>query len=395
VSGLALFSARERVDRMLRRLPRPDGAAVFDRAYSTVLAAGAAVGRPDHSDSAAVFLARPLAGLVALGCAGVFAAGGPGIRAGAPSEPLDWGVLVLLAAAVAALARTGSALAAVALLGAVGLIVAVWFLLAGAPDVALTLLLVEVLTAMTAAFVLSDLSPRFPRPGGGALAAALAGLVGLVAALGTLALTGRRDLSPAGAYFLRAAEPETGGHNVVNTILVDFRGLDTLGEASVLAAAALGLLLLLPGPPAGAADGRPEAPYGRLLAPARRLLVPGIAALSAYLFLRGHNQPGGGFSAALVAGAAVAFGHLAGRTGTRGARCLRPRPLLAAGLLLGAAVGLAAMALGDPFLTPFTVPVPGGGFSSSLLFDAAVYLMVLGLMVTLVDRLGAGGAGHR
>ncbi|MDG9702829.1 hydrogen gas-evolving membrane-bound hydrogenase subunit E [Streptomyces sp. DH37] len=396
VSGLALFSARERVDRMLRRLPRPDGAAVFDRVYSTVLDAGAAVGRPDHSDSAAAFLARPLAGLVALGCAGVFAAGGPGIRAGAPSGALDWGVLVLLAAAVAALVRTGSALAAVALLGAVGLTVAVWFLLAGAPDVALTLLLVEVLTAMAAAFVLSDLSPRFPRPGGGgALAAALAGLVGLVAVLGTLALTGRRDLSPAGAYFLRAAEPETGGRNVVNTILVDFRGLDTLGEASVLAAAALGLLLLLPGPPPGAAGGRPEAPYGRLLAPARRLLVPGIAALSAYLFLRGHNQPGGGFSAALVAGAAVAFGHLAGRTGTRGARFLRPRPLLAAGLLLGAAVGLAAMALGDPFLTPFTVPVPGGGLSSALLFDAAVYLMVLGLVVALVDRLGAGGMGHR
>ncbi|WP_218158292.1 hydrogen gas-evolving membrane-bound hydrogenase subunit E [Streptomyces radiopugnans] len=300
-------------------------------------------------------------------------------------------MLALLAVAVAALVRTRSALAAVALLGAVGLIVAVWFLLAGAPDVALTLLLVEVLTAMTAAFVLSGLSPRFPRPRRGVAAAALAGAAGLVAALGTLALTGGRELSPAGAYFLEAAEPETGGRNVVNTILVDFRGLDTHGEASVLAAAALGLLLLLPGQPDGTAGG-PRAPYGRVLGPAHRLLLPGIAGFSAYLFLRGHNEPGGGFSAALVAGTAVAFGYLAGRTGTR---WLSPRPLLAAGLVLGAAVGLAAMALGDPFLTPFTIPVPGGGLSSPLLFDAAVYLMVLGLVVTVVDRLGAGPGEHR
>ncbi|WP_410535211.1 hydrogen gas-evolving membrane-bound hydrogenase subunit E [Streptomyces sp. KL2] len=390
-SGLVLFSERDRVDRMLQRLPRPDGAAAFDRVHSAVLGAGAVVGRPDRSDSTAAFLARPAAALVVLGCVGVFAADGPGIRAGAPSDPVDWGVLALLAVAVAALVRTRSALAAVALLGAVGLIVAVWFLLVGAPDVALTLLLVEVLTAMTAAFVLSDLSPRFPRPRRGVAAAALAGAAGLVAALGTLALTGGRELSPAGTYFLEAAEPETGGRNVVNTVLVDFRGLDTLGEASVLAAAALGLLLLLPGQPDGTGGG-PRAPYGRVLGPAHRLLLPGIAGFSAYLFLRGHNEPGGGFSAALVAGTAVAFGYLAGRTGTR---WLSPRPLLAAGLVLGAAVGLAAMALGDPFLTPFTIPVPGGGLSSPLLFDAAVYLMVLGLVVTVVDRLGAGRGEHR
>ncbi|MFH0241260.1 hydrogen gas-evolving membrane-bound hydrogenase subunit E [Streptomyces sp. HK10] len=392
-SGLVLFSARDRVDRTLQRLPRPDGAAAFDRIHSAVLGAGAVVGRPDRSDSTAAFLARPVAALVVLGCVGVFAADGPGIRAGTLSDPVAWSVLTLLAVAVAALARTRSALAALALLGAVGLIVAVWFLLVGAPDVALTLLLVEVLTSMTAAFVLSGLSPRFPRPRRGAgAAAALAVAAGLVAALGTLALTGGRGLSPAGAYFLEAAEPETGGRNVVNTILVDFRGLDTLGEASVLAAAALGLLLLLPGQPDETAADGPRAPYGRVLGPAHSLLLPGIAGLSAYLFLRGHNEPGGGFSAALVAGTAVAFGYLAGRTGTR---WLSPRPLLAAGLVLGAAVGLAAMVLGDPFLTPFTIAVPGGGLSSPLLFDAAVYLMVLGLVVTVVDRLGAGREEHR
>ena len=66
-----------------------------------------------------------------------------------------------------------------------------------------------------------------------------------MAAAGTYLLTGRRGLSDAGAYYLAAAEPETGGRNVVNTILVDFRALDTLGEIAVLALAALGAVGLV------------------------------------------------------------------------------------------------------------------------------------------------------
>lgn len=394
--GTALFAARARVDRALGRLPHLWGEAAFDRLYRGTLRFGALVGRPDHSRASSAFLARPLAAVVLLGGAGALVLGAPG-SLGSPSGPVDWTVLALLAAAVAGLVRSRSALAAVALLGTVGLVLTVWFLLAGAPDVALTLLLVEVLTAMMAAFVLRDLSPRFRRSGrrGAVAAGTLAGLAGLAAAAGTLALTGQRDLSPAGRFFLHAAEPETGGRNVVNTILVDFRALDTLGEACVLAAAALGLLLLLPGEH-GATEATLRAPYGRMLGPAHRLLAPVILLLSAYLFLRGHNEPGGGFSAALVAGTAVAFGYLAGSMGTAGPRRLRPRLLLCAGMVLATGTGLSATALGEAFLTPLTVPLPGGaGISSSLLFDLGIYLLVAGLMVMAVGRLGAQQAGSR
>ncbi|MBX6749390.1 MAG: NADH-quinone oxidoreductase subunit L, partial [Micromonosporaceae bacterium] len=265
-----------------------------------------------------------------------------------------------------------------------------------APDVALTLLLVEILTAVVAALALRGLPSRLTpvrrsgEPGRRSWApghrsealraGVLAGLAGLAAAAGTFALTGRRDLSTAGEYYLDAAEEATGGRNVVNTILVDFRGLDTLGEISVLASVALGLTLLFAG--ARPVAGRP-APYESLLGPAQRLLAPTIVALSLYLLLRGHDEPGGGFIAALVSGMAVALGALSGGGRFRVARGLRPAPLIATGLLVCAGVGLAVMAAGHPFLAPVKGPF---GLSTSLLFDAGVFLLVLGVMVTVVNR---------
>lgn len=397
--GAALFAARDRVDRVLQRLPPARGAAVFDRGYEVVLKFGALVGRPDRSGSMWTFLVRPLPGLVLLAGAGMLALNGPLPGTGGWSGPREWAVLALLVAAVAGVASTRSALGAVALLGTVGLIVTTWFLLAGAPDVALTLLLVEVLTAMVAAFVLRDLPRRFPSSGrpGTVAAAVAAGLLGLAATAGTLTLTGQRDLSPAGGYFLGAAEAETGGRNVVNTILVDFRGLDTLGEESVLAAAALGLLLLTRRASNAPQDRR--APYATTLGPAYPLLASIIAILAAYLFLRGHDEPGGGFIAALVAGTAIAFRSLARGSGTDDSRWLRTEVPASAGLVLSTTVGLAAAALGAAFLAPikttFTVPFVGSlDLSTSLLFDLGVFLVVLGLIVATVDRLGEEG-GYR
>jgi multicomponent Na+:H+ antiporter subunit A len=242
-----------------------------------------------------------------------------------------------------------------------------------------------------AAFALRGLPAQFPpsRLGGVLAAGVLAGLVGLAAAAGTLALTGKRDPSAVGGFFLSAAEPRTGGRNVVNTILVDFRGLDTLGEVSVLAAAALGLTMLVGRTRPGESS---VAPYQAVLGPARRVLVPIIVAMSGYLLVRGHDEPGGGFIAALVAGTAVALGALAGEGPVRLGRWLRPVPLIAAGLLLCLSVGLGVMTLGYAFLAPVKGPF---GLSSSLLFDAGVFLIVLGVMLTAVDHFGVDEGGPR
>jgi multicomponent Na+:H+ antiporter subunit A len=199
--GSTLFLARDRVDRMLQRLPDDRGARRFEDLTAVLLKLGTVVGRSAHSRSVRTFLARPLAGLVLLAAVGLGVATGlPG--AYPPSRALDWGVLVLLVAAVSAVVLMRSTLGAVAALGVVGLLVTTWFVTAGAPDVALTLLLVEILTAVVAAFALRGQPSRFPpvRRAGALAAGVLAGLVGLAAAAGTFALTGRRDLSAAGEY---------------------------------------------------------------------------------------------------------------------------------------------------------------------------------------------------
>jgi multicomponent Na+:H+ antiporter subunit A len=398
--GLGLFVARDRVDRVLARLPRLGGEALFDRCYGAVLRFGAVVGRPDHRDSVGVFVARPVAAVVLLAAAGAVAVSAAlpvsGVVAGGAA---GWVVVALLLGAAAAVARMSSTVGAVALLGAIGMLMTVWFLLAGAPDVALTLLLVEVLTAVVAAFVLRGLPPRFPvgTLRGALGAAGLALVAGVAAAAGTLALAGPRGLSPVGQFYVDNAAPLTGGRNVVNTVLVDFRGLDTLGEISVLAAAGLGLLLLLPSQRWGALP----APYGRLLGPAYRVLAPTTLTLSAYLLLSGHNTPGGGFIAALVAGAAAMLGLLSRVRGDVRTGWPPPsEPLLSGGLTVSVLVGLAAMIAGKAFLTPAkaTVSLPLLGpvsLSTSLLFDVGVYLLVLGVMAAAVDRLGTDPADRR
>ncbi|MBB0243265.1 DUF4040 domain-containing protein [Streptomyces alkaliphilus] len=399
--GLGLFLARARVERVLLRIPVAGN--LFERGYEGLLRFGALVGRPDRTGSPASILVRPVLGLIALGTAAALALDNgplPGLVGDHSAAP-DWPILVLLVIVVLGCVMTGSALTALALLGTAGLVVALWFLLAGAPDVAMTLLLVEVLTAVVAVLVLTRLPARFrrPRPRRAVGSAAVAVLAGLAAAGATLLFTGARDISPVGDYFLRRAEPETGGRNVVNTILVDFRGLDTLGEAAVLGAVTLGLLMLL-GSRSVPEAGRTAPPADALvMRVAFRMLAPVMLALSAYLFLRGHYQPGGGFIAALVAGTAIAFGYLAsGRVPGRGSRLLRPGPLTAGGLILSIGTALTAHLVGEAFFTPLrgSLDLPVIGYlplTSSLLFDLGIYLFVLGLVLAAVDRLGDGLPG--
>src|SRR5690606_38220783 len=103
------------------------------------------------------------------------------------------------------------------------------------------------LTVAVVVLVFRRLPAAFPRTGRtrrrGALPIALA--VGGMATAATYLATGRRGLSDVGARFLAEGEGLTGGSNVVNTILVDFRALDTLGEVVVLAVAAIGLLAMV------------------------------------------------------------------------------------------------------------------------------------------------------
>jgi multicomponent Na+:H+ antiporter subunit A len=395
--GFLLFLRRAAVDRALPRLRLPvTGVQAFDSGYEQSLRVGALVGRPALSPSLAAHLPWPLLALVALGVTGLVTGPGLGPAPAPLSRGGDWVLLAVLALSVLGLAVTRSQLAAVTLLGTVGFVVAGWFLLAGAPDLALTQLLVEILTVVVAVLVLRRLPGAFRagrrlRTGG---AATLAVVSGGVAGLATWSLTGRRERSPAGDFLLEQSEPLAGGTNVVNTVLVDFRGLDTWGELTVLAVAVIGLLSLLRrstdtraattgAGPAEAADN------AVVLRVTRTALVPVILLISLYLLLRGHDDPGGGFIAALVGGAGVALDQLPrGRPAVP--RWLRPDRLIAVGVLVAGAAGLLGY-LDGAFLRPLKTELPAlGAVSSSLVFDVGVYLAVLGLVVAALDRLAVG-----
>jgi multicomponent Na+:H+ antiporter subunit A len=387
--GLLVHLRRPWLERWLGQTPPPARAPLwFDRAWDLTLAFGAWVGRAAHSTSVGVHLAGVGLLLAALAGAAVLSVPGLAPMVEGTARPVDVVILLVLVPAVVAIVRVSSTLAALVLAGIVGLVITVWLLLLGAPDVALTLLLVEILTVVVAAPALARLPRPSRPPGRPVVAAAAAAGVGLLAGAAAWALTGRRGPSDAAAYYLEVAEAETGGSNVVNTILVDFRGLDTLGEIVVLAAAAWGLLA------AGAARGLlPEGPS--VLGPGERMVlrvgsavvIPLLLLLSAVLFWRGHDEPGGGFIAGLGVGAAVIVARVAGLR----VRLPSPSVLVGFGLLVAGGVGVLGITVAGAFLRPFPIDVPGGYVTSSLVFDLGVLLVVVGLVQAAVDRLAGWG----
>lgn len=389
--GLILHFRRRWVIRFLgEEPPTPLGPIIFDRIWNAAVTFGAKVGRNAHSTSVGVHLSGVVLLLILLTVAAfmIIPNSSAGLAVALPGsmQPVDIAILMLLITAVAFLARARSAIAALVLAGFIGLIIAVWLLLLGAPDVALTLLLVEFLTVVVAAPVLARL-PVHRDVGRSSLAAISAVIVGAISGLGVWAFTGRREPSELSEYFLTQAEELTGGTNVVNTILVDFRGLDTLGEITVLFAAALGLL-------AAAAVGiraREDAMSEVLgigeravLRVGARIIVPLLLFAAVVLFWRGHDEPGGGFIAGLVAGAAIAVASISGIH----LRIPSSPALLASGLLIALVSALAGPLTGGAFLEPVKVGVPVvGPLTTSLAFDLGVALIVVGLVRTALQRL--------
>jgi multicomponent K+:H+ antiporter subunit A len=363
------------------------------------------------NDSLQRYVLLTVLAALALGFAGARGLAPTGAGATTPADPLAIlmaAALVVTALAVAALhARR---LLAVVLIGLVGLVVSLAFVRLSAPDLALTQLLVEIVTVLLlllAMFFLPAESPAESSTGRrlrDAIVAIVAG--GAAGALAWALMT--RPLETISWYYLENSKSEGGGYNVVNVILVDFRGFDTLGEITVLGIAAVGIVALLNAlrldAPAFDWEGRPWAAerYPLMLRVLSRPLLPLALLVSVYLFLRGHNAPGGGFIAGLVTGTAILLQYVA--YGGDWARERLPwsyTNVIAAGLLVATATGLASWAFGVPFLTStfgyVTWPVVGKfELASAMAFDLGIYLAVVGVVMVIIARLGglsAPGAG--
>jgi multicomponent K+:H+ antiporter subunit A len=315
-------------------------------------------------------------------------------------------------------------LAALVLLGGAGITTCITFVWLSAPDLAITQLVVEIVTTVLLLLGLRWLPKRSVKVDDSVALAArgrrfrdflLAISCGFGMFLFSYAIMKQPVPDAIASYFLEKAYTEGGGRNVVNVILVDFRGFDTFGEIAVLAIVALTVFALLRRfRPAADSIEKPEqqriqnaydaaAPERSagdtvrdyLLVPSviMQWMFPVVVTFAIYLFLRGHDLPGGGFAGGVTMAIAFLLQYLAG--GVRWAEDrLRILPLrwMGFGLVMAAATGMGAWAFGYPFLTthsqyvdlPFIGKVPA---ASALLFDLGVFSLVVGATVLILIAL--------
>jgi multicomponent K+:H+ antiporter subunit A len=368
----------------------------------------------------------------------------------ARAVPLEWGererlpaspafvllwVIGAICAVGAALMAKYHRLVAITLMGGAGLVTCLTFAWFSAPDLALTQILVEVITTILFLLGLRWLPMRLegvavPATARDRLRRARdlllsVGAGGGLAALSYAMLTRPAPLSIS-PFFLSRALPEGGGANVVNVMLVDFRAFDTLGEITVLGVVALTVYALLRRfrPPAEAIE-QPQqqqalpadvvtdlvkphtaedAERGYMMVPAviARLLLPVAVVIALHLFVRGHNEPGGGFVAGLVIAIALLTQYMV--TGTQWLESharLHPARWIASGLFLAMGTGLVALGIGYPFLTTHTAhatwPVIGEvHLPSATFFDLGVFSVVVGsTLLTLTALAHQSLRAHR
>lgn len=368
-----------------------------------------------------------------------------------PMFALLW-VVGIAAAVGAAWQAKYHRLTALALMSVAGLVTVISFAWFSAPDLALTQLSVEAVTTvlfmlglrwlpkrLEDASVPAPLAERMRKRGRRARDLTVAMLAGLGMAGLSYAVMTRPFPQSISGFFLDRSIPEGGGANVVNVMLVDFRGFDTLGEITVLGTVALTVYALLrrfrpapesrvlpsqqqalpedldtdlvrahgslpeaPRPGATASEsGRgarsvPDPARGYLLVPAvlMRLLLPVAAVLAVYLFMRGHNEPGGGFVAGLVLSTAFIVQYIvSGTQWVESHMHLVPPRWIATGLLTATATGLGSFFFGYPFLTTHVahldLPLLGElHLASALFYDIGVFSLVVGATLLILTALG-------
>jgi multicomponent Na+:H+ antiporter subunit A len=454
VLGLALFAARTRVSAIQGLVPSwIDSARGYSRIVHLVDRGAVRLTRVTQTGSLPIYVATILVVLVAaVGTALALVGELPGSFT-LWDSPAQLPIAIVMGVATIAAARAQKRFMDVVLVGVTGYGMAALFALQGAADLALTQALVETVTLVTFVLVLRRLPSAIGQDHGRRhriVRAVIGAGVGLLMATVAVVALGSRIAEPISLQFPELAYEGGHGRNVVNVLLVDIRGWDTLGELSVLVVAATGVASLvflsrrshsMPrlGPdterprwfsrrtrmaeapveatasagatPGGAApsqeDPTQRTPWllaGKTLAPENRsiilevvvrLLFHSAIIVSVYLLFAGHNLPGGGFAGGLVAGLAFVARYLAaGRFELGEAAPIDAGKLLGFGVLFAGGTALVPLFFGADALTStwFEAELPVIGhieFVTSTLFDVGVYLIVVGLALDILRSLGA------
>ncbi|MCZ4353715.1 monovalent cation/H+ antiporter subunit A [Roseovarius aestuarii] len=406
VGGLLILLAYRPLLRLWDAAPRPEAKDIFERIIAFSVAASQAVILRLHNGAFSRYAAI---GVVAILVAGYFAwVTGTMDAPTRMMQSANWvaiaGWAMLMAAGCALVLLHRNRLLALILIGIVGLMVSVGFVYFSAPDLAMTQFTVEVVTIILLLLALNFLPNQTPiestvlrriRDAGIAIAGGLA----------TMALSWHflmRDAvtTPISEFHLANAYKGGGGTNVVNVILVDFRGFDTFGEIIVLGIAALLIYALtetlLDGPVrARLLNRQPDQPragdmHPMMMVVLTRVIMPVVMIAAVYIFLRGHNEPGGGFIAGLIASIGMVMQYMASGFSWASARLRYPyHGVIGAGVLIAGLTGIGSWFVTKPFLTSDFMyvripPFEKFELATAALFDLGVFLAVVGaVMLTL------------
>jgi len=404
LGGVVLYALRKPLFIYYGRLPTRDAKQIYGAALQKIIAGARRLLRCLDRGSLRGYLAWVIGAAIWLVASALLSA--PQIGGGVRASAVDGSALLYLSIAVCAALLVvfwqRQRLRAILALGVVGLMSALIFARFSAPDLALTQIAVEVVSTLLLLLALKFLPQRAApeivdwRRARDILFALAGGAA--VALLAYAVMT--RPIDSISQYFLEHSVPDGGGRNVVNVILVDFRGFDTLGEITVLLIAAVAIVALLE----GIVFDRSERSLSQsvrsrvadrdvLLPILARLLLPLALVLALYLMLRGHNAPGGGFVGGLLTAVALLLQYIAhGRRWSAARLRLTYLRWAGAGVLLALATGVASWIYAAPFLTSavlhWQVPLLGEvELASALVFDAGVYAVVVGVVLLILSRL--------
>ncbi|WP_290519211.1 monovalent cation/H+ antiporter subunit A [Alcanivorax sp.] len=402
--GIFIYSQRRRLFDLYARLPEVDAKLVFEgRIQQLGRLASAITGRLQNG-SLQSYVAWGVTLVAVILLTQMWHL--PALSLDVGMLPMD-GVAILCTAMLVAAAFLTTILhrhrmTSIMSLSVVGLMVSLLFVRFSAPDLALTQLSVEVVTMLLLMLAMYFLPVRTKVESSSVRVlrdVLLALVVGAgVAVMAFLVMTG--DTTTISQFFMDNSKSGGGGTNVVNVILVDFRGFDTFGEITVLGIAAMGIYALLKDLNLASAKydslGRPWAKdaHPLVLVTISRPLLPLALLIAVYIFLRGHNLPGGGFVAGLITSVALVLQYVASGVGWVHSRMPGDyHPVVALGVLLAGLTGVGSWAFGYPFLTSsFTyvsLPVIGKfELATAMLFDTGVFLTVVGSTLLMLANLG-------
>ncbi|SIO45119.1 multisubunit potassium/proton antiporter, PhaA subunit /multisubunit potassium/proton antiporter, PhaB subunit [Rhodovulum sp. ES.010] len=405
--GLVILALHRPLDRLWRAAPRPEAKAIFDALVGGVAGLSQRFTDGLHNGAISRYLAIFIAATLALGYAAWTGGGlGPPTRPMLPIPPVAAiGWLLLVAATLLVVTMHRRRFQSLVLIGVIGLMISVGFVYLSAPDLALTQISVETVTIMLLLLALHFMPKHTPKES----PLALRVRDGVIAAVAGVAVTAlamaflRHDFSTISDFHLANSYTGGGGTNVVNVILVDFRGYDTYGEIIVLGIAGLTIFALMEGLLNGPAarrlrntdysQDRSRDRHPLMMVVATRAMMPIAVVVGVYIFLRGHNQPGGGFIAGLVISIALLMQYMAsGFAWAQARQRIEFHAMIGWGVAVAGLTGAGAWLAGKPFLTSaygyVDLPlIEEFGIGSAFLFDLGVFLTVLGAVMLALYSL--------